>query len=256
MNKTDKNDTEEENSRLVARISDAYKAAEARRGMRFIGFLDLREKRVAQDALTSLGADDYEFFGGYDGAERTMLCLYPPHRRPEHDKYPLAALEFTWRFGDLSHRDFLGALMSLGLRSEKIGDINVGGSDGTVVLDGAMADFVTQNLTRVGRCTVKCSAIRPDGIVPARSFKDICDTVASPRLDCIVSALTNISRGKSDELIRGGAVMVDFGPESDPDARMDDGATVSVRGHGRYIVDTVGPVTKKGRMRLTARKYI
>lgn len=256
MNKTDRTDTEEENKRLTARISDAYYASQAHRGARFIGFLDLREKRVAQDALRSLGAENFEFFGGYGDAERTMLCLYPERFKPEHEQYPIAALGFTWRFGELSHRDFLGALMSLGLKSEKIGDINVGDSDGTVVLDSAMADFVADNLTRVGRCTMRCERIDPDSIIPSRSFEDISDTVASARLDCIVSALTNLSRGKSDELIRGGMIMVDFGPESDPDTRIDDGATVSVRGHGRYIVDSVGPVTKKGRMRFSARKYV
>jgi RNA-binding protein YlmH len=250
-------DTGDDDRLLTARVEDALRAAASGRGPRFVGFLDMRGQKLALNAAQSCAAqDEYGFWGGFEGAERKMLGAGGDAGAPEREQYPIAAVRFSWKFASLTHRDFLGALMSLGMKMDRLGDIVVGGSECTVILDASMADFVENNLTRVGSAGVSAQRAEPSEVSRVSSFENIGDTVASARLDCVLGALVGASRTQSVKMIRQGLVMVDFEQTLDPDRRVDDGATVSVRGSGRYIVDRVGPQTKKGRMRLSARKYL
>lgn len=256
----DFNFSAEEDELLKARVDDAFDSAASYRE-KFIGFLDPHEAAVAQKRagfLCSSGAYDgcsYEFFGGYEGAERVFLGVFPPYSQHNTNDFPVAAIEIKWRFAALSHRDFLGALLALGIVRSKIGDIIVGDGKCTVFAEKTVASFIVQNLLKVGSAGVQCK-IADGEIVREDHFKEISATVASNRLDCVVCALTGCSRSAAAQLIAGGLVLVDFEPCLDNTSEVSEGSTVSIRGHGRFVIDGIGPKTRKGRLAFAARKYL
>lgn len=242
------------------RVRDAFEAA-ANYGRRFIGFLDPAKAQKALRCAKTLGAlPDYEgcgyrFFGGYGGAERVYFGVFPPFDEPDDSAFPVAAVELTWKFSKLSHRDFLGALLSLGIVRDKLGDIIVGDGKCTVIAEKTVAMFIVQNLERVGSAGVRCE-IANDVAEREEHFKEIGGTVASARLDCVVSVLTGKGRAEASTLIAGGLVSVDFDTRCERSFEVSGGATVSIRGHGRFVIDSLGPPTRKGRLNMEARKYL
>lgn len=246
---------------LESRVADALQTVPRRRRPQFLGFLDEHERKVAQRIVSREGGGCRGMeWGGYPGAERVLLGVFPDFEEPEPEKFPIVCLRIRWRFGTLSHRDFLGALLSLGLKREAIGDIAVDPSgDGGVclaMLRDQMAAFAAENLERVGGCGVSCETADGGEMHGPDRFEEIADTIASPRLDCVVAALCGTSRTQAGELIAGGLVSVDFEMEKNRAAAVGEGAAVSIRGHGRFAVDSVGPPTRKGRLRLAARRYL
>lgn len=240
---------------LDSKVGGAFERAAY--GARFVGFLDMHERGVA---LRCAGNYDdsgcrYAFWGGYEGAERVFLGVFPPYEEPDTAQFPISAVNIVPRSDGLTHRDYLGAILGLGIKREKLGDIIV--SDECVVLaESVIAEYIVRNLSKVGSNGVRCTHRELAGIIRADCFSDIRTTVASVRLDCIVAALAKLSRGGSAELIGKGLVSVDCEIELQPSKTVNDGSAISVRGSGRYIVDRIGPVTRKGRYSFTARKYI
>jgi RNA-binding protein YlmH len=246
----------EDERQLISRIEDALGAVG--RYPRFLGFYDMHQRGVAIRVLeeNSTRGCQYAFWGGYEGAERVYLGLFDAQETVEIDAFPLAGLKFTWKFGELTHRDFLGALLSLGLKREKLGDINAGECECSLVLDAAISGFVQQNLLKVGGSGVSCVSSDLKDVKKHQNYSDIADTVASARLDCVVAALVNVSRSEAEKLILNGSVAIDFETATNTAAKASEGSTVSIRGHGRFIIDSISSFTKKGRLRFAARKYL
>ena len=116
-----------EDSLLQARIEDAIRLSEDHSCPRFVGFLDERQQGVVRIILRKCGCDRFLFWGGYDGAERVLAGIFPSFMQPEPAAFPLDALAFSFRSGiSLSHRDFLGTMLSCGIKREKVGDILCG----------------------------------------------------------------------------------------------------------------------------------
>jgi RNA-binding protein YlmH len=256
-----KSDNLQADKLLESRISDAFDGASSYSKW-FIGFLDPHEASLAAlkvRRLSQIAVYDgcsASFWGGYNGAEKVFLGVFPPFETACNDEFPVKAIDITWRFAKLSHRDFLGALMALGIAHNKIGDIVVGDGRCTVFAEKTVAAFVIQNLVKVGSAGVTCLVANCGVAISEENFKEIGGTVASTRLDCIISALIRLSRSSSAELISSGLVSVDFEASCNISASVGEGATVSIRGHGRFVIDRIGPQTKKGRLTFAARKYL
>lgn len=244
---------------LESRVDDAFGSASRYNG-KFMGFLDPHERSVAvkQAKRTSEAFSDcsFVFWGGYDGAERVFLGVFPPFSEQCNDDFPIAAIDIKWRFEALTHRDFLGALLALGIVRAKIGDIIIGDGECKVFAERTVAEFIVRNLTKVGRAGVSCEISKNGEFSGETNFKEIGGTIASPRLDCVVSALTGKSRTASNELIKGKLVFLNFEVVEDTSEKAEEGSTVSIRGFGRFVVDKIGPMTKKGRYSFAARKYL
>ncbi|MFT8887547.1 MAG: YlmH/Sll1252 family protein [Ethanoligenens sp.] len=241
-----------EDNLLLSRVDDAVAAAE-RQTARFLGFLDAREQAVVSQYLR----DSAPFFwGGYAEAERRMLGVFPQWMQPDNAAFPITAVQIAWKGAALTHRDFLGALLSLGLKREKIGDLVVRPKDCVAFLENAVAAFVLSSLSRVGSANVSCTVYAGETVHREAHFAEMTDTIASERLDCVISALTDISRTQAEKCIAGGLVTVDCLSVTDRAYRVAIGASLSVRGYGRFVVDAIGPPTRKGRLRFAARKYL
>lgn len=240
---------------LRARVEDAFRLCDKRQYPCFYGFLDLQEQAQVQKMLAHRSG--WLFCGGHPNAERRLLAVFPEYMQAEDVTPPLCAVAFHYREEKaLTHRDFLGTLLSAGLRRETIGDILCGSGLTVVFLREEIVDFVHNETKKVGGEGVKLT-LNYEGELPnARQYKQLSETIASPRLDVIVKALLHCSRDEAARLIQLGNVSVDHLLANQVAQTLSAPCTVSVKGNGRYLIDTIGPPTKKGRLILSARKCI
>ena len=138
-----------------------------------------------------------------------------------------------------------------------LGDIALDGNDATVLCLARIAPYLLTEAERIGGDTVRVSETQlPPDFDGGRTLAPVHDTIASPRLDCIVAALTSLSREAAQTAIRDGLVEVDYEVEERPDHQPDIPCTLSVRGKGKFIVRALGDITRKGRIRLIADRYV
>ena len=244
---------------LLSRIWDKWEQCRTRNHPTATGFLLPQEQAAAQGLLGILGVrDGYAFTGGYEGAERKRL-VFLPEWQEESDGREIAALRAVCRSGcDLTHRDFLGSLMSLGLTREKIGDILVIPGGCQVLIDPAAEGFLTQSWESAGREKLTVTAVPTEElVVPQRlAAKEIRDTVSSLRLDNVLAAAFSLSRGRAAEAVEKGAVQVNYVTCVKPDKAVAAGDVITCRGMGKSILDEVGGVTKKGRYFVNIRRFV
>lgn len=160
-------------------------------------------------------------------------------------------------FRTLSHRDWLGSLMSLGIKREILGDIAVWDDAHAVVFcQTKSAPYLISELKKAGRDAVRATPCRlPEGFVPRQQYAPVNGTVASPRADGVVRTLCNISREDAAAMIQRGLVEINYNPIEKTDAAVEAGDILSVRGYGKFKIDEIGRPTQRGRIHLAARKY-
>ena len=244
---------------LLAKIWDKITAGMRKNIPANSSFLTLRELDMCRFLF---GAQEGLFpFGGYDGAERQML-IYLPDYLEESSLYdedcPLVCLRATFFDGDTpSHRDFLGALMGEGIARETVGDICVGKGQCDFFVTAEIAPYILQNFTGAGRTKVHLERIPlSDVVVPEPETKEIRDTVASVRLDSVISSGFRIGRSSAAQYVNAGKVAIDGLPCEKPDKAVEEGSKVSVRGLGKIQLRSVGGQTKKGRFSIIIDRYI
>ena len=148
-----------------------------------------------------------------------------------------------------NHRAVLGSLMGLGLKRGKIGDILLSTDEAQVVVAGEIADFLLDNLSKVGSFSVTVESIDPEQLnTPVERVKEIKSTVASPRLDAVAGLGYGVSRSRMAREIKMGKVKVNWQVVMDPDYKVGTGDVLSIRGRGRVVVDEFGGETRKGRL--------
>ncbi len=240
---------------LNAKIDDAVRASKS--GARFLGFLDpgqvmecIRYTKYNKDA-------NFHFFGGYLDADRKYLAVYPDYYEADDLEFPITAISFTFRKQDkLSHRDFLGVLMAQGITRSSLGDILLEEGRAVIFIKSELADYVAANIEKIGRIGVKSSIGYLEPLPQLHKFKERSGVIASKRLDCLISAICNLSREKAANLIKSDMVFVNYKEQNQTSYLIDENDIISVRKHGKFIVDTIGPVTKKGRLSYRCREYI
>ncbi len=243
-----------ESELLVARINDTLDISQKTQRPKFFGFLSREEAVFAQKHLEKQNAN-YVLFGGYDIAQRVMLgCL--PDWCSETD-FPITAVTFSYRnIDELRHRDFLGALMGLGITRESVGDILVENGRCVIFIKDEILPFVLSNVDKVGRVGVTVyegfNAPLPQGDELITSSV----TVSSLRLDCVVSALAGVSRNKANELIEAQYVSVNSLVCEKATKQIDAGDVLSVRGKGKFILSNILGKTRKDRTVLEFKKYV
>ncbi|MBQ8431309.1 MAG: hypothetical protein IJX28_00345 [Clostridia bacterium] len=263
---------------LQARLEDAVAGCE--KGMVMaLSFLTPLERRRAEILLRQRGAwEQAWFWGGYEDAERATLFLLPDYlltclSGPLHQcrAEELCALLEEWiseevcalritgsKFRTLTHRDYLGAILHLGLERDALGDIAVQNDHAAILFcTPTVATFLTEHLQKAANDAVRCSrCVLDESFTDGRSYRPISDTVASARLDCVVAALINASREAAQTAIRAGRVEVEYEVVERTDLVLTPPTVLSIRGHGRYILRAFDGTTAKGRLRLRADQLI
>ena len=263
---------------MEARLGDAVTKRE-RGEIAHLSFLTPREKREAERLLQQWGLRERAFFfGGYPEAERVCLfllpdylvdCLPAPLSDCELDTVkellgetlceavsPLAISGSGFR--KLTHRDFLGSVLGLGLERDALGDVALQNEyEAVLFCPRSLIPFFKTHLERVGNDAVRVREYQMGpSFTDGRKYQRITDTVASARLDCVVAALCNLSREAAQTAIRTGAVEVEYEACERPDLALEPPTTVSVRGFGRFILRSFDGETRKGRLRLCADRLI
>ncbi len=238
---------------LEARVCDTVNLARKSGAPRFLGFLTMDEAAEA-DALLKRQGISYSFFGGYTGAERTVLCCADCACSPV---FPIDAFTISFRKCDKpSHRDFLGALMALGITRESVGDILIGEGRAVIFVRHDVSRYVSEQLDSVGRIGVKVSTGFCEPL-PQLSKKEECSTtVASARLDCIVSAVTSCSRTAALDLIANGDVSINSAGCKKASVSVASGDRVTIRRKGKFEIVSVDDRSKKGRIILKYNRFI
>lgn len=245
-----------EDKLLSGRIIDSIRACEEKYISKFSFFLDEHQQTLAKKVLASECCDGHLFFGGYEGAQRCILGIFPPYCERDFSSFPLKAVSFKYRKSDiLTHRDFLGCLMALGIERNTLGDILV--SEGQAV--AFLYDTVVSSallITKIGRVGVEASEGMSDFRIPEQKYTSIEGTVASLRLDSVLNVALRLSREKAAALIRSGSVQVNYTVSVLTDAKLTQGDVFSVKGYGKFVLFEVGSLTRKDRIHIIVNKYI
>lgn len=243
---------------LLAKLWDKIQSGIRKNIPTHTGFLSPREQHLAQ----FLFGDDPQlhFFGGYPDAERKMLIYLPDYIEEcflMKEESPIACIHADFYREEMpTHRDFLGALMGCGITRECIGDILVKDGSCDFLVTAEIAPYILQNFENAGRTSLKLTQIDLAEItLPEQMFSEIRDTVASVRLDSILSSGFRISRGAAADYISAGRVCIDGLPCEKQDKAIAEGAKLSVRGLGKIKLSQIGHTTKKGRISVVIHRY-
>ncbi len=226
----------------------------------FSDFLDLAAQADLKEIEGRLSPCGLRTWGGFDGAERVMAGFGTEEVLGYEEPFPIAFLlarPVAEKFAeDLSHRDFLGSLMNLGIERAKFGDLILSGDRCVIVCTEAISDYICTELSRVRHTPVVCRRIDafPEEFVPKR--EEVRAVVSSVRLDSIVAKAANLSRGKAAELFTTGKIQVNGRETGNVSYTPKAGDTISMRGYGkiRYLGDS--GETKKGRIAITYEKFV
>lgn len=251
---------------LFARLDDLQECA-VRGNVGISAFFSPREEYAATQYLKNAKVN-FILYGGYSNAERKKIYILPDFIDGTESINSIISYGFSHEidcvkisgsgFVELSHRAVMGSLLGLGIERDVIGDIvMIDNSQAVFFCDSQLTRFFEENLERVGRDKVKVCRIELDeSILPERKFLTVNDTVASARLDCVVAALCSVSREKAKELLKESLVELNYECVERPDREVVTPATVSVRGFGKFLVNSLSDKTKKGRYRLVAQKFL
>ena len=184
--------------------------------------------------------------------------MYPDYLSEDASWAEIAVLDLegNFNYSKVSHRDYLGALLSVGIKREKMGDILVKDNGAYVFLAESIATYILTNLPKVKGVTVNANQITPQEVVlPQSTQKEVNLTCASLRLDVILSGGFNLSRSQANDLIKAKKVQVDHQEVVDNDYRLKEGEIISVRTKGRIKIAEISGNTKKGKIKIKLIKY-
>lgn len=248
----------EEERLLMRRVEELCRTAQNRGVPRYTGFLSDREQSLARAAANRAECSCIRFQGGYDGAERAVFCVEPPDSWSEE---PVTALRMQAMGTPLpGHRDYLGAVLGLGLERACVGDILQDPGDAAVfyafVLEDK-AELIAAELTSAGRCPVRVSlwGTVPESVLqgPERQLQQA--TVPSLRADTVLSAMLHTSRSKAAELISAGRVEINHLPLHAASEAVYEKDLFTVRGQGRFRLAEIGGKSRKDRIFITYFQY-
>lgn len=248
MYTSDKDDKE-----LLSRADDAVRLAQIRHKPVFLGFLNEREQYIIRDYL-SYSPCNIAFYGGYEGSERNVASF--SEDEVDFSEYPIISVYFKFRKSDkLSHRDFLGALMGLGIERGSVGDIIINEGQAVVFVKEEIAHYITSQITKIGRVGVRIVSENECDISFVKNTELLSVIVSSMRLDVIVAALSGLSRDKTAKLILSGKVSVNYNEVKNVSHFLKENDILTIRGSGKFIVKEQSGLTKKGRLKINIEHY-
>ena len=245
-----------ENEEILKRARDLARRAEKRGVPTNTGFLTPAE-RYALEHDPALRDASMLFSGGYPEAERTMAFFLPDWMEEDGPDLSghICALRLTAAFGSPGHRDYMGAILGMGVGREWVGDILVEGQEAITLCQPSVLRHLL-SIDKVGRCGVKAAEI-PLSEIPVREKKteERRFTVMSPRLDAVAAGLFHLSRTEVARQIAAGILQLNYTECLKPDAPVKEGDVLTLRGSGKGRVAEIGGSSRKGRVFVTAELY-
>ncbi len=244
---------------LQKRLIELSKVAYQRGIVTYSDFLNLNELNILHTIPKQQLYCNYEVFGGYALSERQMVAFLPDALCYEYF-YPISAIKIeplNKKFAEkLSHRDYLGSILNLGMDRCKLGDVLVEDDGALLFIHESLEQFLLQELTRIRHTTIKTSVVQITDINYQPNTKEIRGTVSSLRLDSLLSLAFASSRSKLTAYIEAGKVYVNGKLITSNGYQIKENDIISVRGLGRFRFIESGAQTKKGRCYVTIHLYI
>ncbi len=250
---------QKEEAILQKRFAELSKVAYQRGIVTYSDFLNLNELNILHTMPKQEFHTAYETFGGYEFSERQMVAFLPDALC--YDKhYPISVLKIEplqQKFSEnLSHRDYLGAILNLGIERAKIGDILVEDDHATLFMHSTLKNYIKEELHRIRHTNIRIHEIEDCVISYHPKTKEVKGTVSSLRLDCLLSLAFNESRSKLVTLIESGKVFVNGKLITSNGYQIKDQDMISVRGFGRFRYNETISITKKNRLYISIDVYI
>lgn len=240
----------------ISRCEDFEQSVLRYKSVRFSRFVTPHELAVFRNHVKLSPFVNAMVYGGSADCERVMIGFFPDYMEPDEDAFPITPLSIRGVSG-LTHRDILGSVLGLGIKRELTGDIYVNGDEAVIMCDSSISEFLLYQLKTVGRSKVEVAECPKDIAVSLEHpFSVSRFVVASLRLDAVVGAAAHISRSEAQTLIAGECVQVNFSITADTSKKLKEGDVLSIRHHGRFVLQEVTGETKKGRLAVQIKKYI
>lgn len=227
----------------------------------FTDFLNLNELNIFYSISRELSAVRYQAFGGYESAERQMIAFIPDAFCCEsEDFFPISVIRISplnQKFADtLNHRDFLGAIINLGIDRSKVGDILVKGNEAILFCHEKLADFFIEQLIKVKHTNVKVAVDKLGDFHYEPEFKQIRGSISSTRIDSVLTLCCNTSRSQAVDYIMGKKVFLNGRLIEANSETIKEDDIVSVRGVGKFVFTGILSHTKKGKVFVEIKQYI
>ena len=244
---------------LLGKLWDKIDAGMRKNILASTCFLSPRELELSRFLFGT--PEGLQEFGGYGDAERKMLVYLPDYLDETaltEEGSPLVCLRATFYQGDSpSHRDFLGALMGAGVGRETVGDICVDKGSCDFFVTAEIAPYLLQNFTSAGRTKLHLRQIPLSDVhIPEPEIMEIRDTLASLRLDSVISSGFRIGRSLAAQYVTAGKAAIDGLPCEKPDKPVPEGGKISVRGLGKIKLAAINGRTKKDRISVVIHRYV
>ncbi|MCF0121302.1 MAG: hypothetical protein HUJ65_06655 [Oscillospiraceae bacterium] len=246
----------DEDEILQKRLRELSSRAFSRGSWTFSDFLDLNGQSVLARAKVS---SPFRLDGGFPGAERAVACFGSEELCGYDERAPITCVcmrPLSAKFADrLTHRDFLGSLMALGIKREVLGDILIRDNVGYLICLESISQYIADSLTSVKHTSVSCTVTDeiPQDALPKPETAEI--NVPSLRIDAAVAAVYRLSRGDSQELFRERRVFVNSAVCENTSYTLNEGDVISVRGRGRFVFTGETKETRKARLRIRVDIY-
>lgn len=193
------------------------------------------------------------FLGGFEEAERNVIAF---NYESYYDMpFVILNIKCKSKFHKLGHRDFLGAIISLGIVREKFGDLIVNDNEAFITVIREVSQYIIDNITSVSSAPCNVSEVKDYKELPKINFQDLNTISTSLRVDCVVSAITKISRGNCEKLLKEGKVLVNYSEVNEKSKELALGDTITIRGYGKFKLSSILGSTSSGRIKLNVKKY-
>lgn len=260
----------EEDKFLVGKLLDKVQFTNQKNQIQVTDFLDGYEQKIAQKVLNQVGYKTAIFYGGYEEAERKMVLLFPEklysllkepinENRMIQDKIEVVSITLPNDLkGQYHHRDYLSAVIKLGMKREKIGDILVREDGADVIVQNEVTSYLLLNLpelTRFQKAEIIQKAISKLIIVPNKK-EEITILVPQLRLDAVISEILHLSRTKANELLEQERVIVNYETKTKSSTMLTTGDLLTIRGKGKFQIGETLNQTAKGKLRVIVEKFV
>ena len=241
------------------RLSELIRKSESGGYFTFTNFLGLSEQSVFSEIISG-NRVAYTAFGGADGAERVILRFGSPEELGYEEEFPIKTLKIepkSQKFADkLSHRDFLGSLMNLGIEREMLGDIVIISNVGYLFAKDEICEYICTSLTKIKHTdvTVSITESLPDGELYKTEMRKI--QLSSERLDAVIAKTFSLSRDDAQSLFKKRLVFVNGRCIESTSYTPKPGEVISARGHGRLIYRGYDSTSKKGKLNVSVELYV
>ncbi len=254
-------DSTKEEQQLKNRIRDLADKSFRQNIYTFTGFLGLSEQDVfwKMSEKGEMQYAGYALWGGYENAERKVVRFGSGEELGYEEDFSVVCIHISpllAKFADdLSHRDFLGALMNLGIERSTLGDIRIAGKEAYLYCLESMAEYICDHLDKVKHTNVKCVVVMDTQEIPVEEPKEMEVLLPSFRLDACLAKVYQESRSTILDMFRAGKVYVNGRLCENNSKQLKEGDVVNLRGYGKFIFDGLQHETKKGRLRVQIRIY-